>query len=268
MFPYRKKLLVTLPVLAGVLILVLGLGARTSWADSTEDRLKDIERQLFEIRLIRENLAEQTAAVGRLQEDVAELRGMIEELRHQTQGGGQSGSLPQNLEARLARIEANLGLSPLTGGSGTGPVAGGPSPTGTLPNTPQTTLAAPPLTEEGAFAQAKDLYKQGQMEEAREAFQRFVNDFPASDNVPSAKFWIGETYYYQKRFEESVLEYQKVIQDHPKSHKVPAAMLKQAFAFAEIKDSTSARVILKRLISTYPNTQQAVIAKKKLALIK
>ena len=39
-------------------------------------------------------------------------------------------------------------------------------------------------------------------------------------------------------------------------------MLKQAFAFAEIKDSTSARVILKRLIKTYPDTQQAVIAKK------
>ncbi len=269
MFLYRNKLLVLLPVLAGMLILSLSLAPGTAPAASTDERLKEIERQLFEIRLIRENLAEQTAAVGRLQEEMAELRGAVEELRHRLEGGGQAGYLPRDIESRLARIEASLGLSPLAGGgAGTGPSPTGTLPQGTQTTAPATTLPAAPLTEEGTFTQAKNLYKQGKMEEAREMFQRFISDFPASDKVPSAKFWVGETFYYQKRFEESVLEYQRVIQDHPKSHKVPAAMLKQAFAFAEIKDSTSARVILKRLIKTYPKTQQAVIAKKKLALIK
>ena len=264
---------VIISILAGTLFLGFGVFPGTASSASTNDRLNDIEQQLFEIRQIRENLAEQTAAVGRLQEEMAQLRGTLEELRYQLQRGNPSGSLPSNIEARLARIEATLGLSPLPG-SGTasgGPVTtlgGGQAPAGTLPTGPRATTPMAPLTEEGAFNQAKNLYKQGKMEEARAMFLKFVSDFPASNNVPSAKFWVGETFYYQKRFEESVLEYQRVIQDHPKSHKVPAAMLKQAFAFAEIKDGTSARVILKRLIKTYPKTQQAVIAKKKLALIK
>ena len=268
----RIRSTVFLPVLAGILLLGSGFFPGTAWTASTDDRLKAIEQQLFEIRSIRENLAEQTAAVGRLQEEMAQLRGALEELRHQIQGGGSSSALPGNIASRLARIESALGLSPLPGSgnaAGVGSTVGsGSSPTATLPSSPQTTLPLAPLTEDGAFNQAKNLYKQGKMEEARAMFQKFVTDFPASNKVPSAKFWVGETFYYQKRFEESVLEYQRVIQDHPKSHKVPAAMLKQAFAFAEIKDSTSARVILKRLIKSYPKTQQAVIAKKKLALIK
>lgn len=267
MFFGRNKLMVVLSVLAGILLLGSGTFPGIASAASTNDRLEDIEQQLFEIRSIRENLAEQTAAVGRLQEEMAQLRGSVEELRHQIQGGSISSSLPRNIATRLSRIEAALGLSPLAG-SGKNTADSGPTPTGTLPSSPQTTGPMAPLTEDGAFNQAKNLYKQGKMKEARGVFLKFTSDFPASNKVPSAKFWVGETYYYQKRFEESVLEYQRVIQDHPKSHKVPAAMLKQAFAFAEIKDSTSARVILKRLIKTYPKSQQAVIAKKKLALIK
>ena len=271
MFFSRKISTVILLVFAGTLLLGVSIFPGLVSGASTDDRLKGIEQQLFEIRSIRENLAEQTAAVGRLQEEMAQLRGALEELRHQLQGGNVSSSLPRNIETRLSRIESALGLSPLPGSgniTGGNTISTGPSPTGTLPAGPTTTGPLAPLTEDGAFNQAKNLYKQGKMEEARSAFLKFVSDFPASNKVPSAKFWVGETFYYQKRFEESVLEYQRVIQDHPKSHKVPAAMLKQAFAFAEIKDSTSARVILKRLIKSYPKTQQAVIAKKKLALIK
>jgi TolA-binding protein len=44
-------------------------------------------------------------------------------------------------------------------------------------------------------------------------------------------------------------------------------MLKQAFAFAEIKDNTSAKLILQKLIKDHPKTQQAEIAKKKLATL-
>ena len=157
---------------------------------STDDRLKDIEQQLFEIRQIRENLAEQTAAVGRLQEEMAQLRGALEELRYQLQKGGSGGALSSNLEARLARLEATLGLSPLPGSGapqGGGPVippVGGQPPAASLPGGPPATVPLAPLTEEGAFNQAKNLYKQGKMEEARAVFQKFTTDFPASPQCP------------------------------------------------------------------------------------
>ena len=45
-------------------------------------------------------------------------------------------------------------------------------------------------------------------------------------------------------------------------------MLKQALAFYEIKDKVSARLILKKLIRKYPNSEEAKIAKAKLTTIK
>jgi len=241
-------------VLAGCLLLASGLFQTGAEAASTEDRLTQLEQQIVEIRLIRENLAEQTAAVSRLQEEVAQLRGALEEIRHLLQG-----STLEALERRIARLESKLASA----APGAGLDQGG------QPTPPQTsTPPAQPLTEDEAFAQAKGLFKKGDMVAARKAFSEFTKNFPASNKVPSAKFWIGETYYYQKRFEEAVLEYQKVIQEHPKSNKVASALLKQAFAFAEIKDTTSARLILQRLIKNHPKTQQAIIAKKKLATLK
>jgi len=273
-------------VLAAVLAAILCLWTGSAEAASTEERLTQIEQQLLEIRLIRENLAEQIAALGRLQDEVAQLRGALEELRHQLQTGSAPGPASADLEPRLARLERALGLQPWSGpaaASETGqPPAGSSTP---LPSQPPAQAGAQPgtqasagapaapsapavLTEDEAFEQAKQLYKQGRMEEAREAFRKFSEDFPASNKVPAAKFWTGETFYYQKRFEEAILEYQKVIQEHAQAEKVPSALLKQAFAFAEIKDTTSARLILQRLIKMYPKTQQAVIAKKKLATLR
>ena len=246
--------------LAGALVIAFIPGPAP--AASTEERLTRIEQQLLEIRLIRENLAEQVAALGRLQDEVAQLMGTLEELRYQLRTGSPSAS-SSDLEPRLARLERALGLPPWAGsaaqvptppqaappggspsqlpgqGSGqAGGLAGGQTASGPPATSPSPPTAPAVLTEDEAFAQAKQLYKQGRMEEAREAFRKFADDFPASNKVPAAKFWTGETFYYQKRFEEAILEYQKVIKEHAKAGKVPSALLKQAFAFAEIKGPT------------------------------
>ncbi len=234
----------------GFFLTLLCLAGPVHATAPVEERLDKLEQQLVEIRLIRENLAEQTAAVSRLETEVAGLKGLVEELKHKLEQADRS----EELAKRIARLEAQLASAP--------PSAPAEGQTAT-----SSKMAKPP-TEDEAFQQAKELFKKGQMEQARQALEKFIVQFPASNMVPAAKFWIGETYYYQKRFEEAILEYQKVIQDHPKAEKVPSALLKQAFTFAELGDTTSARLILQRLIEEYPETQQATIAKKKLAVLK
>jgi TolA-binding protein len=45
-------------------------------------------------------------------------------------------------------------------------------------------------------------------------------------------------------------------------------MLRQAIAFLEIKDKTSTRLLLKKIINKYPKSSEAQIAKKKLEALK
>ena len=67
-----------------------------------------------------------------------------------------------------------------------------------------------------------------------------------------------------KQYEQAILAYQEVIKKYPKENKVPNAMLRQSVAFLEIKDETSSKLLLKKLIKEYPSSSEAEIAKTKL----
>jgi len=234
-----------------VAAIFFSLCAPAGAADEVERRLTDLERQVVDISQIREDLAEQYAAVLRLEEEVGQLKDLVARLQHQLdQLAGQT-----SLAERLGRIETKLAELETTP----------PTPT---PGAEEAAEPSQPPNEEEAYAQAKELYKQHQMPQTRQALEDFIAEFPASNLVPAAKFWIGETFYTEQRYEEAILEYQKVIQDHPKTQKAASAMLKQAFAFAELKDPTGARVVLRRLVKDYPDSRQAEIARKKIATLK
>lgn len=233
-----------------ILAVLLCLCSPAGAADEVERRLTTLEGQVVDIGQIREDLAEQYATVLRLEEEISQLKDQIARLQHQLeQLVGES-----SLAERLSRIETKLAELET-------------APARPSPGQEEATESSPPPNEEEAYAKAKELFKQNQMNQARKALEDFIIEFPASNLVPAAKFWIGETYYAEQRYEEAILEYQKVIQDYPKDQKVASAMLKQAFAFAELKDPTSARVVLRRLVKDYPDSSQAEIARKKLTTL-
>jgi TolA-binding protein len=45
-------------------------------------------------------------------------------------------------------------------------------------------------------------------------------------------------------------------------------LLRQGFAFLEIKDQTSAKLLLNRVVKNHPNSSEAKIAQKKLETLK
>lgn len=77
-------------------------------------------------------------------------------------------------------------------------------------------------------------------------------------------FWIGEIYYKNGDYKRAIIEYQNVIEKYPSGNKVPAAYLKQGLAFYNIDRKDNAKLIFETLISKFPLTNEALIAKKKL----
>ncbi|MBW2625665.1 MAG: tetratricopeptide repeat protein, partial [Deltaproteobacteria bacterium] len=62
--------------------------------------------------------------------------------------------------------------------------------------------------------------------------------------------------------------YEKTIKDYPKSDKVSSALLKQGMAFLELGDKTGGKILLKKVVKGYPQSNQAKIARSKLARTK
>lgn len=123
----------------------------------------------------------------------------------------------------------------------------------------------------GAGDQYKDAYEtfqKGDLEKARKKFEAFLKQYPNTELSDNAQFWIGETYYLRKDFDKAILEYEKAITKYPEGDKIPSALYKQALAFLEVGDKSSAKNILKRVNERYPHSEQAEMAKKKLDTIK
>lgn len=121
---------------------------------------------------------------------------------------------------------------------------------------------------DAAYMKALEVFKAGDMPAARDLFQKFIEQFPESDLVANAHYWIGETYYSEKNYEQAILAFQEVIKNYPKKEKVPAAMLKQSLAFKTIKDNKSAKFVLRKLIEGFPKSEEAKKARELLKGIK
>lgn len=219
-------------------------------------------------RQVRDQLAGMSAEMERLNEEIALIRGMLEETDYRIKT--KLGTAPDNkgsvrveklektlerLSERLARIERYLNLEVVA------------KPPKTSPPTQQPTQPAAPAaasTDMALYNAAKKSLEDGDVESAREGFQKLVSRYPKSSIADNAQFWLGEIFYREKWYEKAILEYQKVIEKYPKGNKVQAALLKQGLSFYNLGDKTNARLILKELVKKYPQSTEAQIAQKKL----
>ena len=120
---------------------------------------------------------------------------------------------------------------------------------------------------EQQYGKAFELFQAGQLPAARTEFTSFLQRYLKTDLADNAQFWIGECYYGEKKYREAIAAYEKTIKKYPNSDKVGSALLKQGMAFLELGDKTAGKILLKRVVKSYPNSNQAKIAQSKLAKI-
>jgi len=121
---------------------------------------------------------------------------------------------------------------------------------------------------QGLYDNALQLFRSGRYEAARGHFATYLQQYPKTDLADNAQFWLGECYYAEKRYREAIAAYEKTIKGYPRSSKISSAMLKQGMAFLELGDNTAGKILLKKVVKKYPESNQARIAKSKLARVK
>ena len=228
------------------------------FGQTTENKEQNIRGQTANLRVEIESMREQIGAIN----------GRLEEVEYRVKQEKDASGLTELdrlkedsriMNSRITSIEQYLDMG---GAAKSTAIKSAPA------NVPAASVPLSSLSEQALYDQAKQAFDAGELEKARQGFQEFTKRFPDSKNADNAQFWIGEIYYQEKWYEKAIVEYQKVVEDYPKGNKIRSAMLKQGYAFLNIGDKANARLILKDLISKYPNTTEAQLATQKLSQIK
>jgi tol-pal system protein YbgF len=236
-----------------------------------QDILAKVEKNVEDIRLLRDELNELGVIIRRSQADQA---GLKEDMK----------AVPQQYEALAGKIE-QLSLDLARIFDAVAPAkAGAPAATQAAaepkPEEKETAAAKPPekKPETGAppvpapsGASAQDVYNmayndylKGNFDLAVEGFKMYKDQFPASPLADNALYWIGECDYSQRKFDEAVNVFNELIMTYPQGDKVPAAFLKKGMSFAESGKKEEALAAYKLLITKFPLEEETRIAQQKI----
>ncbi len=257
-----------------ILLLALSLCSFAVSGDSDDELVARVRR--LEQQLSSKALLEMLDKIERLQAEVQQLRGTVEEMQHSVDGMKQrQQGLYLDLDRRLLSLEggeavepkADQPLSPGKVDSAPKPQADPADPSKAIElgnNKPKTSDA----NQESAYRQAFGLLNDGRYEEAIAGFNHVLENYPSGKYAGNAQYWLGESFYVTRDFDAARDSFEKVVNNYPDSVKVADAMLKLGYIHYELSEWKAASKALKIVIDQYPESIAARLATERLSLMK
>jgi tol-pal system protein YbgF len=206
--------------------------------------------------------------VQALQQEVMQLRGMVEDQGHQIEALKQQGLERYiDLDRRLGQTGAGgpavaagaLGAVALPGGDASGiapsePVGAAQVLDGSAPQAGGAINAGEmaQANEYEAYKQAYAKVKEQNFPSAIQSFNAFITTYPSSTLTPNAYYWLGELYLQTPQdLEASERAFNKVIDDYPQHSKAPDSLYKLGRVYYMKGDKAKAQDTLQRVIDEY-----------------
>ncbi len=236
------------------------------------------------------SVADLLMQVRRLEQEVRELRGMVEQQQHEIESlkarqrdqyldldqrlqslrsGGSGNSSTGNDDGQgrtLASDRPETSAPADNGGSESPPVSRDDAPAQDAAD------AQPPVADAEARQEAYDaafaLLRDSEYAEAAEAFRAFLDEFPDGPLADNAQYWLGESYYVTGNFDIALNAFQGVLNRFPESPKAPDALLKLGFCYYELEQWDQARSTLEEVRGQYPDSSVARLAQNRLRLMR
>ncbi|MEC9376182.1 MAG: tol-pal system protein YbgF [Pseudomonadota bacterium] len=249
-------------------IILIAFAFNQATAQSTRERLTLLEQQMTQVeRVIANSNDSQTDVVRQLQQLQEEnqlLLNQIETLQFEVdQAANRQRQLYIDLDERLQLLLTNVaGLSLNTDASLADADELLTEQEGQVP------LLLPVIASaEDDYQAAYDLIKQRNYPKAETAFTSFLETHIDSDLRGNAQYWLAEISLVQQDFTSALTGFQTVIDLYPTSRKVPDAWLKIGYCHDELNQRDEALRSLNFLVSQFPETTAALLAKDRIKAI-
>jgi tol-pal system protein YbgF len=121
------------------------------------------------------------------------------------------------------------------------------------------------LTENEAYDKALNLVlKDKRYAEAIPEFRSFNKAYPNSTYAPNSHYWLGQLLFNKGKLAEAEQEFSIVVQQFKDSSKRADALLKLAMVAQQQKNIGKATQLYRQLLSEYPDSTSAQLAKPRL----
>jgi tol-pal system protein YbgF len=197
-----------------------------------------------QVQGLSDNVADLQARLGKLDQKLTDVQNTL-----------------QSVDSKLASPAPAPNLVPPSPMGG----AGGPMPgTAPGPGTPPASSATPPASADVLYSNGLRDINGKHYDLATQEFQDYLRFYGDTDLASNAQFYLGEVAYNQGQFQEALDAYNKVIENFPKSFKTASARMKKGFCLAELGQKASAVRELRSVVRLYPGTDEARRAAAKL----
>ncbi|UTW13699.1 tol-pal system protein YbgF [Marinobacterium rhizophilum] len=197
-----------------------------------------------------------------LQDEVRSLRGQVESQQYELDRM-QKDQLERyrDLDRRLGALITGAAAAPVVPelNSDTAlPGAGALAPE--APGAVAAASAPASANDDQAYQAAFALVRERKFDEAASAFERFVQDYPASTRLANAHYWLGEIYLAQQKLELSQGAFVRVVEDFPGSTKLPDALYKLGVLNHQRGNAAESARYFERVIHDFPQSSAARLA--------
>lgn len=226
---------------------------------SSESDVRHLERLLENRNLVQLKMQQQ---LDDLVLEIRELRGQLERSDYEMQKMlKRQNELSTELENVKSRAKTDVKSSVDTS-------TASESNTGTEPSGLDIDSAASDGTfsgdvdEQAAYQSAVDLIlKKQDYDGAIDAFQKFQKNYPSSNFMPNASYWLGQLYFAKKQDEKATSNFTDVL-SYSESSKRVGALIKLGDIAQRNDNIEQARVYYELVLSEYPDSEEASLAKE------
>ena len=197
-------------------------------ASKVEQQSEELRKLLEEARRLTTNLADASQKAEKLQTDLMQVQGKFDDLQRQLDAS-QKAFTEYRAQSDTKLEQIGNALNPKT------------QP---LPDNP-----------EGLFAEAQKRLDARQWNDARRVLDAFVNRYPTDARAAKAQYLIGEAYLGESKHANAIAAFTKVIDNFPKAEDVETAMFKNGQSFYALKYCNEAKTYYQELLRRYPKTK-------------
>lgn len=191
--------------------------------------------------------------VNNLQQDVQDLRGLVEQQNYQI---NQMVERQRQLYDEIAQLTAKTSAVSVTPAVNSQDVA-------------QINPINSSLEETASYEEAVNLVlRKRQYDAAIPAFKAFIKQYPNSSYAANANYWLGQLLYNKNDFSEAKAAFNVVVKRYKDSNKRADSLVKLGLIAEKNGDAKQAKSYYKQVVTEYTNSSAARIAGQQLAGIK
>ena len=189
-----------------------------------------------QVQGLSDNVADLQARIGKLDQKLTDIQNTL-----------------QNVDSKIA-APASAPVPTTSYGNGPGP---GPSASAPPSGAPPMASAAPPASADVLYSNGLRDINGKHYDLATQEFQDYLKYYSETDLASNAQFYLGEIAFMQGQFQQALDAYNRVIENFPKSFKLASARMRKGYCLAELGQKAAAIRELRTVVRQYPGTDEA-----------